>query len=194
MGNARSNQHLELIRGLLDGSTEFEGLAVDTELRWHIVRWLASSGAIGEDVIEAEYKRDATDRGGRHAAAARAAMPSEDAKAKAWRLILEDTSQPLALVEEVMAGFHQFGQETLLAPYAEKYFDALAGVWASRDLPEALEFGGRMYPHLIIEQDTVDRTDRYLAQEGVPGPVRRLLLEGKDGMVRAMRARAVDAG
>ena len=158
------------------------------------MRSLASSGTIGDDVIEAEYRRDATDRGGRHAAAARAAMPSEEAKANAWRMVLEDTSQPLALVEEVMAGFHQFGQEELLAPYAGKYFDALPGVWASRDLPEALEFGRAMYPHVIIGQDTVDMTDRYLEREGVPGPIRRLLLEGKDGVMRAMRARAVDAG
>ncbi len=194
IGNARSKEHLGLVRGLLDGSTGFEGLAIDTELRWLIVRSLASTGSIGDDVIEAEYRRDATDRGGRHAAAARAAMPSEEAKAKAWRLVLEDTSQPLALVEEVMAGFHQFGQEELLAPYAGKYFDALAGVWVSRDLPEALEFGRAMYPNVIIGQDTVDMTDRYLEREGVPGPIRRLLLEGKDGVMRAMRARAVDAG
>jgi aminopeptidase N len=91
-----------------------------------------------------------------------------------------------------MAGFHQFGQEGLLAPYVEKYFEALPGVWASRDLPEALEFGRTMYPHLMIEEATVARTDEYLAQAGLPGPMRRLLLEGKDGVRRAIRARAVD--
>jgi aminopeptidase N len=194
IGNARSKEHLDLIGGLLDGSTEFEGLMVDTELRWHIVRSLASHGAVGEETIEAEYRRDPTDKGGRHAAAARAARPSETAKAEAWRTVLEDTSQPLALIEEVMAGFHQFGQEELLAPYAARFFNALPEVWGSRDLPEALEFGRRMYPHLIIGQETVDRTERHLARDGIPGPVRRLLLEGKDGVLRAMRTRAFDAG
>jgi aminopeptidase N len=194
IGNARSNDHLDLIRALLDGSTTVEGLVIDTELRWHIVKSLAAAGPVEEEAIAAEYGRDPTDRGGRHAAAARAARPSDAAKAEAWRLILEDTAQPLALVEEVMAGFHQFGQETLLAPYVGRFFEALPGVWESRDLPEALEFGRRMYPQLIIEQDTVDRTDQYLARDDVPGPMRRLLLEGKDGVLRAMRARAADAG
>jgi aminopeptidase N len=194
ISNARSKDHLDLIRGLLDGLAGFEGLVVDTEFRWHIVKSLAADGAIDDDVIGAEYRRDPTDRGSRHAAAARAARPSETAKAEAWRLIVEDSSQPLALVEEVMAGFHQFGQEVLLAPFVERFFEDLPAVWASRDLPEALEFGRGMYPHLIIEEPTVARTDEYLARPDVPGPVRRLLLEGKDGVLRAMRARAVDAG
>jgi aminopeptidase N len=193
IGNARSTEHLDLIRGLLDGSTTFDGLVVDTDLRWHIVGSLASQGAIDDEAIEAEHRRDPTDKGERHAAAARAARPAEAAKAEAWRMILEDTSQPLALIEEIMAGFHQFGQEELLAPYAAKFFEALPGVWSTRDLPEALEFGRRMYPHLIIGQDTVKRTDGYLSRDGIPGPMRRLLLEGKDGVLRAMRARAVDA-
>ena len=50
-----------------------------------------------------------------------------------------------------------------------------------------------MYPHLILTAETVQATDRYLAGESVPGPIRRLLLEGKDGVLRAMRVRAVDA-
>ena len=50
-----------------------------------------------------------------------------------------------------------------------------------------------MYPFLTVTQDVVDATDRYLARPDVPGPVRRMLLEGKDGILRAMRARTADA-
>jgi aminopeptidase N len=39
----------------------------------------------------------------------------------------------------------------------------------------------------------VDRTERYLSRDSVPAPIRRLLLEGKDGVLRALRARAADA-
>ena len=51
-----------------------------------------------------------------------------------------------------------------------------------------------MYPLLTIDESVIDATDRYLAQPDVPGPVRRLMLEGKDGILRAMRAREADAG
>ena len=49
-----------------------------------------------------------------------------------------------------------------------------------------------MYPHLTVSSATIDRTDRYLSQDSVPSPVRRLLLEGRDGVARALRARAAD--
>ena len=38
----------------------------------------------------------------------------------------------------------------------------------------------------------LDATDAALADDALPGPVRRILLEGKDGMARALRARAAD--
>jgi len=193
VANARSKEHVDTAAGLLDGSVAFTGLRVDTELRWHIIRSLAAAGAADEQLIEAELERDFTDRGSRHAASARAARPTEQAKAEAWRLIVEDVSQPLALVEQVMAGFHQFGQEELLAPYAERYFQALKPVWETRDLPDALAFGEEMFPAMVIKQGTIEMTDRRLAEDSLSPSIRRILLEGKDSMLRAMRAREVDA-
>ena len=38
-----------------------------------------------------------------------------------------------------------------------------------------------------------ERTDAYLGGDGVPGPVRRMLIEGKDRIGRALRARERDA-
>jgi aminopeptidase N len=61
------------------------------------------------------------------------------------------------------------------------------------DLPDALAFGRRMYPFVQISEETVRRTDEELARTDLPGPLRRLLLEGKDGIERALRARAADA-
>ena len=73
-----------------------------------------------------------------------------------------------------------------------RFFEALPQVWERRDLSEALAFGRRMYPHLAVSEQTIARTYRFLAQPDVPSPVRRPLLEGRDGVVRALRARAVD--
>jgi aminopeptidase N len=44
-----------------------------------------------------------------------------------------------------------------------------------------------------VAASTIEATDRYLAREDVPGPIRRLLLEGRDRIERALRAREVDA-
>ncbi|HEV8420791.1 MAG TPA: aminopeptidase N [Actinomycetota bacterium] len=190
---AQGEDHLALVKGLLAGDNPFQELVVDTELRWHIVRSLAAAGAADADLIEAEEKRDATDRGSRHAAAARAARATPQAKEEAWRIVVEEHSQPLAMVDEIMTGFQQYGQEELLEPFSGRFFDALPQVWETKDLPDALAFARRMYPQLVNTRETVERTDRYMSTNPVPAPIRRLLLEGKDGVERTLRARAVDA-
>ena len=189
---ATSPEHREIVGGLLEGSAGFEGLEVDIDLRWLAVSSLASSGALGDEGIAAELVRDPTDQGARHAAAARAARPDPGAKAEAWSIIVE-AERPLATIEAIMSGFHRAGQEELLRPYASRYFDVLDEVWQRHDLPVALSFSERMYPGLIVERATIDRTREILRGEEVPGPARRLLLEGMDGVERAERARARDA-
>jgi aminopeptidase N len=191
---ARSEDHLGTVRGLLDRSVAYEGLAVDIDLRWHAVTSLAAAGAEdAEALIAAELERDPTDRGQRHAIGARSARPNEAAKAEAWRTILEDRVMSEAMLEAAMRGFQQPGQEDLLAQYAGRYFEALPRMWEERDLEYVLEFGEQMYPKWVVAASTIEATDRYLARDDVPGPIRRLLLEGRDRIERALRAREVDA-
>jgi len=187
----RSDEHLSIIRGLLDGIKVFTGLKVDTDLRWAIVGALAGVGA-DDGLIEAELERDPTDEGQRHAAAARAARPTAEAKEQVWASLMEDLTLPLATMRSMMAGFHRFDQRRLLEPYRARYFQGLANVWKERDIEIALAFARQMFPNVVVGDETVTATDRYLADENVPGPVRRILLEGKDNMQRAMRGRAAD--
>jgi aminopeptidase N len=191
---ARTQDHLDAVRGLLDGSVAFEGLSVDTDLRWHVVGSLAAAGvADAPELIAAELERDPTDKGQRHAASARAARPEARAKDEAWTTLLEDRTLTLAVLDSVMRGFQQPSQEDLLEPYAGRYFEALRGVWDERDLEFALDFGGLMYPAWIVSERTIELTDAHLGAGDVPSPIRRLLLEGKDGIRRALRAREADA-
>jgi aminopeptidase N len=192
IGAAESGPHITVARGLLDGTEELKGLAVDTDLRWHIVTSLASAGAADADLIDAELERDPTDAGHRHASAARAARPEAKAKSEAWEAIVRDTSLPTAKVSALIQGFQQPAQEALLEPYAAAYFDALGAYWDERDLEVALAFTRGMYPHGIVHQRTVELTDSFLDGREVPGAVRRLLVEGRDQVQRAMRARARD--
>ena len=183
-----------LVRGILDGSIPYEGLQVDIDLRWHIVRSLASEGVIEPAEIKAELERDPTDAGRRHAAGALAARPTAEAKAEAWRLIVEDPTQPLATLRAIMRGFQQPTQRPLLEPYADRYFETLGPFWKSRIIEVALAFARGMYPSLVIGERVVSQTETYLRTQAPPGPVQRILLEGQDQMRRAIRARRVDAG
>jgi len=190
---ARSEDHLARVRRLLDGSATFDGLTVDTDLRWHFVSSLASAGVSdAEDLVHPEMERDPTDQGRRHAAAALASRPSEEAKREAWERITGDPDLTTAMLGALMRGFQRPGQTELLRPYVDRYFEALGPIWRDRSLEFGLSFARGMYPGLVVEDAVVERTDRYLEEGSPPGPVRRTLIEGRDAVLRALRARARD--
>ncbi|MFA5890596.1 MAG: aminopeptidase N [Actinomycetota bacterium] len=192
ISTARTDEHLATVRDLLDGTTSFEGLAIDTDLRWFIVRCLAGLGEIGDAQITAELERDPTDAGQRYAAGARAAQPTPEAKAEAWEAICSEHT-PLATIRAHMGGFQRFDQAELIEPYREPYFDSLQRMWDTRPVEVAATFAGGMYPIALLGDELVARTDAYLeANPSSPPPIRRALLEDRDQVVRALRARAVD--
>ncbi|MFF9685699.1 aminopeptidase N [Streptomyces sp. NPDC014623] len=190
---ARSPLHLDLLQALLNGTQEIEGLAVDTELRWAFVQRLAATGLIDEEEIAAEYERDRTAAGERHAASARAAQPSEEAKAEAWASVVESDKLPNSLQDSVIGGFVQTDQRELLAPYTEKYFAAVKGVWDSRSHEMAQQIAVGLYPSLQVSQETLDATDAWLESVKPSAALRRLVSESRAGVERALKAQAADA-
>ncbi|HMC05630.1 MAG TPA: ERAP1-like C-terminal domain-containing protein, partial [Actinomycetota bacterium] len=126
-----------------------------------------------------------------HAGAARAALPTAEAKEAAWAQIL-DLSTPFATMRALMGGFHQAGQESLLEPYAERFFEQIGPMFDARSLEVAIGFTNGMYPRMLVREDIVAMTDDYIGTMNPPGPARRLLLEGKDAIERSLRARARD--
>ncbi|CAL9422949.1 Aminopeptidase N [Streptomyces sp. enrichment culture] len=190
---ARTPDQLDLLEGLLTGSQSVEGLAVDTELRWAFVQRLAAVGRFDEAEIAAEYERDRTAAGERHAATARAARPTPQAKAEAWASVVESDKLPNAVQEAVISGFVQTDQRELLAPYTERYFEVLKGVWESRSHEIAQQIAVGLYPSVQVTRDTLDRTDAWLASAEPSAALRRLVSESRAGVERALKAQAADA-
>ncbi|MFE3180662.1 aminopeptidase N [Streptomyces violascens] len=190
---ARTPQQLDLLQGLLTGTETIEGLAVDTELRWAFVERLAATGVFDEPEIAAELERDRTAAGERHAATARAARPTPEAKAEAWAAVVEGDTLPNAVQEAVIGGFVQTDQRELLAPYSAKFFDAVKGVWESRSHEIAQQIAVGLYPSLLVSRETLDATDAWLASAQPSASLRRLISESRSGVERALRARTADA-
>ncbi|MFI9149692.1 aminopeptidase N [Streptomyces sp. NPDC053367] len=190
---ARTPEQLDLLEALLDGSETIEGLAVDTELRWAFVQRLAAVGRFDESEIATEYERDKTAAGERHAATARAARPTAEAKAEAWASVVESDKLPNALQEAVIGGFVQTDQRELLVPYTEKFFAVVKDVWESRSHEMAQQIAVGLYPTVQVSQDTLDRTDAWLASAEPGAALRRLISESRAGVERALKAQAADA-
>ena len=193
IGAACSPAHLDRVRGILDGTVVYQGLKVDTDLRWAIVTALAASGAADPSLIEAELARDPTDIGQRNAAGARAARPTAEAKAQAWSALIDDRSLPLAMMHSIMRGFQQYDQRRLLEPYVRPYFEVLDPIWKGREIEVALALASSLYPAVVVGDDVVNRTTMALNREATAGPIRRILLESRDQMERTIRGRALDA-
>ncbi|MGP3923045.1 aminopeptidase N [Streptomyces sp. 8N616] len=190
---ARTDEQLALLQGLLDGTETINGLAVDTELRWALLQRLAAMGRVDEKGIAAELERDRTSAGERHAATARAARPTAEAKAEAWASVVESDKLPNAVQEAVIAGFVQTDQRELLAPYTAKYFEAVKGVWESRSHEMAQQIAVGLYPAVQVSQETLDATDAWLASAEPSAALRRLVTESRAGVERALKAQAADA-
>ncbi|QKW49889.1 aminopeptidase N [Streptomyces buecherae] len=190
---ARTDDHLDLLAALLDGSQTIEGLAVDTDLRWSLLLRLAATGRADDAAIDAELERDKTSAGEQHAASARAARPTPEAKAEVWAAVVESDALPNAMQEAAINGFVQADQRELLAPYAEKYFAAVKGVWEDRSHEIAQQIAVGLYPSLQISQATLDATDAWLASAEPSAALRRVVTENRAGVERALRAQRADA-
>ncbi|MGW5333563.1 aminopeptidase N [Streptomyces bauhiniae] len=189
---ARTPEQLDLLEALLDGSQTVEGLAVDTELRWAFVERLAAVGRFDEAEITAEYERDRTAAGERHAATARAARPTADAKAEAWASVVESDKLPNAVQEAVISGFVQTDQRELLAPYTDRYFDSVKSAWDSRSHEMAQQIAVGLYPSVQVSEDTLRKTDAWLTSVDPTPALRRLISESRAGVERALRAQRAD--
>jgi aminopeptidase N len=189
---ARSDAELDLLKEWLTGDAP-EGLSIDTELRWRLVQALTANGVYGDREIQAELDGDRTASGERQAAIATALIATDTAKAEAWRRLTGPEALPNWLQRSLLIGFHHPAQLPLIEPYVARYFAVVDQVWASRDSEPAQEFIEAAYPSLQVSEDTVAATDAWLAAAGKPAPLRRLIGEGRDGVVRALKARLTDA-
>jgi aminopeptidase N len=195
-----SDRHTDVLGALLDACPAAQGLTgleVDTDLRWRIVTALAAAGVVDSDgpqtpLIDAEAQRDATAAGLRHAAAASAARPRVAVKEAAWQQVIEDDTLANITARSIIGGFVRPGQHELLKPFRDKYFGAISGVWERRSSEVAQTVVIGLYPSWDISQAGLDAADRFLAHPDVPPPLRRLVLEGRAGVERALRARAFD--
>ncbi|HTZ15879.1 MAG TPA: aminopeptidase N [Mycobacterium sp.] len=197
-----STRHVVVLADLLDhdpADLGLAGLSIDTDLRWRIVTALAAAGDIDADglqtpFIDAEVQRDPTAAGKRHGAQASAARPQPAVKEKAWSQVIEDDTLPNITARSIIGGFIQPGQAELLKPFTERYFAAIRGVWQRRSSEVAQTVVVGLYPSFDISDDGIAAADRFLADPEIPPALRRLVLEGRAGIERSLRARRFDGG
>ncbi len=191
-GAARSDQAVADLNAMLDGSLGFDGLDIDTDLRWIMLGELARLGHADHARIDDELARDATISGQEFAAAARASMPTAQAKADAWEKAMVDSNVPNETHRSIVKAFPRAGQEQVLAPYLEKYLDAVDRTWDAlgpHKASIALEF---IFPRVLASTELLATVDAWLETSTAnPGAI-RFVKEGRADAARALTAQAKD--
>ncbi|MBT3149647.1 aminopeptidase N [Streptomyces sp. CHD11] len=174
---------------LADGTVP-GGPELDPELRWRVLARLAVLGAVDEAAIAAELERDPSATGREGAARCRAALPDEDAKARAWDAMFgSDDRADLSnyLFTATARGFWQPEQADLVRPYVARYYkDAVA--LADRRGPAIAEAVGRWaFPAYAVDAENLKLGQKCLRKADPTPALRRKLADQLDDLARALR-------
>ena len=166
----------DTVRGLLSGSLVLEGLELDNNFRWSLVRALSSINAIDEADIQQELERKDTTENREFALAARAARATAEAKAWAWNEAIHDEVLTNAQLESVAGGFASTPSQELAEPYVKEYFDSAEWIWNHKTFHMAESLLEGLYPRYADPATLVELGDKWLASHAdADNALRRLI-------------------
>jgi aminopeptidase N len=190
---ASTDEQLQTVAALRDGSVTLEGLTIDTDLSWELLIALVAGGAAGNAEIDAALAADNTANGGQFAAQARASIPTLEGKQAAWDSVFGSDSLPNTIVRYTGIGFQRAKDKSVLAQFVEPYFAALQQIWTSRTYKIAEYLVEGMYPAPLANEALRDATRAWLDANPEPAALRRMVVENLAGVERALAAQKRDA-
>ncbi|MFD7698614.1 aminopeptidase N [Streptomyces caelestis] len=182
--------HPDTIAAWLADGTVPGGPELDPELRWRVLARLAVLGATDEAAIAEELRRDPSATGQEGAARCRAALPDEEAKARAWEAMFgagDRADLSNYLFTATAQGFWQPEQADLVRPYVSRYFKDAVAVAARRG-PAIAEAAGRWaFPAHAVDAETLKLGQKCLRKADPVPALRRKLVDQLDDLARALR-------
>jgi aminopeptidase N len=179
-GLARTAGDLDVLARLREAAGD------DVDLEWRALVRQAQLGAVDAGEVDALRERDPDPDSWLRALEVRAATPDRAAKEEVWQTLLARTV-PVGSVSKVAAAFWRPDQAEVLAPFAERYVEALPRFHEGGMIP-AMVYSGQLFPLHGVDADDVDRIER-AASRTVP-VVHKEVLERADRVRRMLRARA----
>ncbi|MCT9082354.1 aminopeptidase N [Streptomyces fulvoviolaceus] len=183
--------HPDTIAAWFADGTVPGGPELDPELRWRVLARLAVLGATDEAAIAAELERDPSATGQEGAARCRAALPDEEAKARAWEAMFARDDLSNYLFTATAQGFWQPEQADLVRQYVPRYYEDAVAVAARRG-PAIADAAGRWaFPADAVDTDTLRLGEACLSDADLIPALRRKLVDQLDDLGRALRVRGV---
>ncbi len=191
IGLSSTPQALERLAGILAGSTVVEGLAINQDLRWAIVRRLNRYNHPGAAaLVEAEAARDKSDAGQAAALAATVIRPDASLKAE-WLVKVEDlqTKLPFSKIRTAMGSLYPAEQKVLAEATAAQRLAKLPAIDKAAG-PVYM----RSYAYALIPASCTPTSIKRLTQaagqmKDLSAGTRRALLDAQQEDQRCVRIR-----
>ena len=190
--HATTEEQKDTVRALLEGQQRLEGLEIDRDLAWRLLIALAAAGRADEAEIDAAAAEDNTSTGAQKAAQAKAAIPTAEVKNRVWEQVVEHHDLPNVIQRSAIMGFNATTKSSLLRPFIPRYFAAIERVWQelSHEISQQIITG--LFPQ-VVDRDVLEASEQFLSQLGEGrDSLRRQVIEGRDGIERALRVQAAD--
>ena len=174
---AAAADHTVLRGWLASGAALPDGVVVDLDLRWRMLRRLATLGAIDRDELGAALASEPTAVSQVEHARALASIPDAEAKAWAWQRFTGEVEVPNYELEAIGLGLWQVGQDRLTDPYVARYFDELLATTEVRTGQLLALATNVFYPRWSVTDDTVAKAQALLGSDDVDTTIRRELVD-----------------
>ena len=160
----------------------------DVDLAWYVLERLAELGELDAEAVQALQDRDPDPDSWVRALCVRASSPFAEDKEAAWTAVV-DRTVPVQSARTVAAAFWRPGQDEALAPYAERYLEALPTLHEGGMIP-GIALTGSLFPVYAIDEAWVAHSREVAATQAAPVVV-SALTERSEEVLRMVRARAL---
>ncbi len=186
---------LDRLSKLMDGEETIEGVKIDQPLRWAIVKRLIAFDRPGAaDRLAAERERDASDKGRKSAFETEAAIPTAEAKAKAWAAFTaKDGERSDDFLKAGLTGFNWSHQKQALEPYAARFFAEAEKVHEERDAEYTRFFFFRLFPGHRVERSVLEQALAF-AESTKVAQLQRMGRECADELRRSIECQELHEG
>ena len=181
------------LRGWLAGRDEAAGLGDDVDFGWLCLSALARAGFTDEAEIEARRRLDPSLDGALHALAARASIPTAEAKEWAWEELVSATDRSTHERLQLALGFWRgAGDEirAVLRPYVGRYVAQVPPLEGPLGDAAFGKIAAAAFPAVIVEPATADLVAARLADPALGVASRRALGDGLADLRYALASRA----
>jgi len=119
-------------------------------------------------------------------------FPVNSVKAMRGCIWLAPQGKLIAFADAVFKAYwsdnRDISQDEVLAPYVDRYLQALEGFWSSQSPVLAASLTLHLFPSTLVQDDVLARVADVLSRPELPAGQRRVLSEQHDDLLRARRA------